>query len=461
MRVYRMILAAVLVILVVALFAAPPQVAAAELDPLLRLLVRRSVITLEEAYAIQKEYDQEQEEQQARIVKEVKKAAPAATPSDVETMPQEKKKWYDRIKFKGDLRLRYELFDWDGHYDDGKRDRFRYRLRVGAEAKILEPLKVGFELRSGNPDNPVSDNQSLDGGFNKNKISIAQAYVKYKPNDLFRLTAGKFVPKKLWTVTDLQWDDDVTVEGMMQEFDWRPGGAVKHVDLNFYQFVLEESGSGSDAYLFGGQIAPTFKLNDKNALTVGLGYETISHPEKVIALTTSGKLLTEPGGFVTNLVDPATLLPVSDFRVANAFVQWKNTTSKRWPWKLALFYYKNFGVKDEVGAVYNFVDDEIVATANAEDNDTAFFARVQVGDYKEPWHWAFRLTRYDSEPDAMFYAYVQSDTKRGTNADGWRLDVRVGMPAKNYINLTWYRTDWLLGEDTTMDRFQLDYIFKF
>ena len=106
-------------------------------------------------------------------------------------------------------------------------------------------------------------------------------------------------------------------------------------------------------------------------------------------------------------------------------------------------------------------DDGALVTANAEDNDTAFFGRIQVGDYKKPGQVAVRLARYDSKPDAIFYAFAQSDSRRASNVDGYRADVRVGMPAKGYVNFTWYRTDWQIGEDTTMDRWQLDYIFRF
>ena len=102
-----------------------------------------------------------------------------------------------------------------------------------------------------------------------------------------------------------------------------------------------------------------------------------------------------------------------------------------------------------------------LTTANASENDTAFFGRIQIGDYKKPGQVAVRLSRYDSKPDAMFFAYAQSDTRRATNVDGYRVDVRIGMPMKDFINLTWYQTDWTLGEDTTMDRWQVDYIFNF
>jgi hypothetical protein len=327
-----------------------------------------------------------------------------------------------------------------------------------------------MELRSGNPDNPHSDNQSLDGGFSKKEIAVAQAYVRWTARDYLKITAGKFSPKKLWHVSDMQWDDDVIAEGLFEAFTWKPGNAVKQLDLNLYQFVLEESGSSSDAYMFGGQVAPTFQLNDTNQVTVGAGYDAISHPEKIAALTLGGKLATEPEETVTNLLDPETGEPVSDFRVANAFLVWKNKSIEGWPVKLMAFFYKNLGAESCQGSILRADDDDLVELASdlvGDENDTAFFTRLQVGDYKKPGQWAFRLAWYDSEPDAIFYPFVQSDTRRGTNVDGWRADVRVGMPASSHINFTWYRTDFKVDIDPdqsdaeTMDRWQLDYIFKF
>ena len=374
---------------------------------------------------------------------------------------EKKEQWFDKIKFGGDLRLRFEHFDWEDKFDDDIRDRFRYRFRVGATATLTEKLKVGFQLRSGNPDNPHSDNQSFDSGFDKNEISIAEAYVAWQPREFLGITGGKFSPKKIWLVSDLQWDDDVIVEGAMENFRFGGIGAMEAFEATAYQFFLEESSSSGDAYLLGLQLRPIFTLNEKNQLTVGATYDSFTRPDNVVGLTLGGSLDTEPEGVVTNLVDPATGELVSDFRVLTAFFEWKNKTSKRWPVKLSYFYYRNLGAEDAVGSIIDDEDNILVGGLNSEDNDTGYFARVQVGDYKKPGQVAVRLTRYDSEPDAIFYAWVQSDTRRGSNVDGERLDVRIGMPHKQYINVTWYHTDWKRGQDTTMDRWQFDYIFKF
>ena len=74
---------------------------------------------------------------------------------------------------------------------------------------------------------------------------------------------------------------------------------------------------------------------------------------------------------------------------------------------------------------------------------------------------AFRYSRYDSRPDAMFYAFTQSDTIRGSNVDAHRFDFRLGMPLKSYINVTYYNARPKAGGDDVMNRWQFDYIFRF
>jgi hypothetical protein len=375
----------------------------------------------------------------------------------------EKSSWAEKIKFKGDLRLRYEGFNWPENFDEGRRDRFRYRLRFGFLADLHETLELGVELRSGNFRDPVSDNTSFDDAGTKDEIAIAQAYVHYRPIKDFWLRAGKFAPAKLWHVSDLQWDDDAVVNGLFVAYDHDVGGIVNHVDVRGYALVLEESGSGGDSSWFGLQGGPLFDLSKTNSLLVGAGYDRITNPESV-ARNSEG--FTDDalfgGNAVTNLVvfndaGEAEAL-VSDFQIGTLYAEWKNKASKRWPLKASLFLYKNFGAGDEVG-----IDPTIgeSSAGTGKDNDTGWFLRLQFGDYKKFKQMAFRYSRYDSKPDALFYDFAQSDTIRGSNVAGNRFDFRIGMPLRGYINVTWYNVRPKVGEGTTMDRWQFDYIFRF
>jgi hypothetical protein len=376
-------------------------------------------------------------------------------------------KWHDRITVGGNFRLRYEMFRWPGKYDDGERDRFRYRLRFGLKAQVTDSLDVGIELASGNPQNPISDNQSFDNGFDKKELSVSQAWAKWQATDFFAIQAGKFRPKGIWTATDFEWDDDLTVEGFIQTFDWKFGGVVERLDFNLWQLIMNESGSGPESRNWGGQVGPTFGIGEKNDLSVGVSYMQFENPSAVAELYFDDDLVID-SGYVTNFVDPDTGELTSEFKLGNVYAEWKNKSFRRFPLRLTLFFFKNFGASDEIGQILPAPAEDPATplyTGRGSDNDSAFFGRLQVGDYKKPGQVAVRFSRYDYEPDATFFAYAQSDTRRASNVDGYRVDVRVGMPARSFINVTWYSTDWkhnsIPEEESTMNRWQFDYIIRF
>jgi hypothetical protein len=410
-----------------------------ELDPLLELLVEQGVITLEQALAVQAEYDRRRAAGQPSVVVPqqtdvAKQPAPAVMEEDTPPQEKQEEKWYDRIDFKGDLRLRGEFFWVDGISANDRRERFRARIRPGIYADITDWMEVGLQVRSGDSADPVSDNSSFDGGFSLIPISFSEAFAGFHPNTWLDLTLGKFDPKKKWVVTDMQWDDDVTVEGAMEELSFGP------LKVDFYQFVLEEDKETRDSYLLGGQMYGKFGSDSVGSFTIGAGYDEWVRPQMVADLTLSGKLL---GNRVTNLLDENDQL-ISDFKIANAFATWSWTRNGRWPVKFSLFGYLNTGAQG-LGQEYN----------------TGYFVRLQIGDYKKKGQMMFRASRYYSEPDALFYVFAQSDTTMASDVDGYRFDFRLGYVKESYFNFTWYRTKTVYSLFPDMDRLQVDYIIVF
>ena len=311
-----------------------------ELDPLLKLLVEQGVITMEQALAVQAEYDRRRAgESPQAVVPPPVPIQEADVVAAVEPQPdkdEEPEKWYDRIDFKGDLRLRGEFFWVDGISSNDRRERFRARIRPGIYTDITDWMEVGLQLRSGDPDDPVSDNSSFDGGFSLIPISISEGFAGFHFGEHFDATIGKFDPKKKWTVTDFQWDDDVTVEGSLQELSFGPFKA------SLYQYILEEDKSDRDSYMLGGQLTAKFDTDSLGSFTIGGGYDDWVRPQKVVDLTLSGKL---KGNRVTNLLDENDQL-ISDFKIANAFATWSLKKSDRWPGKVSVFGYLNTGAKE-------------------------------------------------------------------------------------------------------------------
>jgi hypothetical protein len=349
---------------------------------------------------------------------------------------KKKENWFDRIDFRGDLRLRYEGFWVDGISDDNHRDRERIRIRPGIYTNVTDWMRVGLQLRSGDPLDPVSDNQTVEGGFTMKSIAISEAFAAFTPLDWFGLHAGKFDAKNLWKVSDMQWDDDVTVEGLLQNLEFGP------FEASLYQYALEERKQGEDSYLFGGQARGVFKLGSNDKLTIGAGYDSWVNPQYLADMTLNGDIR---GNRVTNILDNNNQL-ISDFTIGNIFAEWTHGSKSRWPIKLSAYRYRNFG-----------------AQGVGKDWDDAFFIRFQVGDYKEKGQLAFRASRYFSEPDALFYIFTQSDTTMVSDVDGYRFDLRLGYIMNSYFNFTWYRTKPAshLSTAEEMDRLQVDYIIVF
>ncbi len=184
-------------------------------------------------------------------------------------------KWLKDLSFKGDLRLRYEAFNYDlgSSAETDDRNRFRYRLRFGWEKKFSDDMKIGFSLASGENTgtnglniDPTSTNTTFDNNFNFKVINIEKAYASYSPSFLrgygpltkTTLIAGKHDNKFEKGSSDMIWDRDVKPEGITETMDFKLLD-TSNFDLNgwatFGQFILDEDASTrGDANLFAYQI---------------------------------------------------------------------------------------------------------------------------------------------------------------------------------------------------------------
>jgi hypothetical protein len=91
------------------------------------------------------------------------------------------------IRFSGDLRYRHESINED---TEAERHRQRLRARFGVTADIADNVRVGLQLASGS-DDPVSANQTLDGGFSRKPIGIDRAFFSWAATEQLTFTGGK------------------------------------------------------------------------------------------------------------------------------------------------------------------------------------------------------------------------------------------------------------------------------
>jgi len=175
---------------------------AQDAGPILDLLVRKKIIT-----------DQEAEEVRAELTKQFSETSGG--------------KWklsasINELELYGDARFRYEIRqgDTDSH-DTLQRNQPRYRLRLGLRGTLADDWFFGVRLETGT--NPRSSNitfgdDSANGPFAKNSdgIFVGQAYLGYKGFKDITLTVGKMANPMVSTL--MIWDPDITPEGLAEQW---------------------------------------------------------------------------------------------------------------------------------------------------------------------------------------------------------------------------------------------------
>ena len=199
------VLIAVAAGLMVGTITAPAQDAGALLD----LLVKKRLIT-----------DQEAEEVRGELTRDA--AATAAGKWKISAPITE-------IELYGDARMRYEVRTAEAGLPDritpvgehSQRNRARYRLRLGLRGTLVDDWFFGLRLETSS--NPRSTNVTIGdeasgGPFSKGSdgVNVGQAYFGYRGIRELTLTAGR-MPNPLVT-TSMVWDADINPEGLAEQW---------------------------------------------------------------------------------------------------------------------------------------------------------------------------------------------------------------------------------------------------
>jgi hypothetical protein len=250
--------------------------------------------------------------------------------------PQAVPGWVTKFRLFGDLRTRYEGLRYpDGNdtgfgssfwnynainsgapYDytpgnvvnppyanvDQNRDRFRLRLRVGAEVDMGRNVSVGIRAASGNDNSPVTENQTLGsagsgqgGNFSKYSLWLDRAFLKYEtggmPDKDLTVSVGRF--ENPFFATSMIWADDLGFDGLALQGKFPIGedvtpfftaGAfpVFNTDLNFASNNPAKYKS-YDKWLYGSQLGTTLDLGKNFAFKIGAAYYLFKNVEGQIS----------------------------------------------------------------------------------------------------------------------------------------------------------------------------------
>ena len=190
----------VLSLLAITFLASPLSIFAQDAGALLDLLVRKKIVT-----------DQEAEEVRAELTKEA--AATSAGKLKLSAPITE-------LELYGDARLRYDNRSGETvSGDTQQRSRERYRVRLGLRGILADDWFFGVRLEtstSARSSNVTFGDDAGPFGKTSDAANVGQAYLGYKGFKDITLTAGK-MPNPLVT-TQMLWDVDINPEGAAEQW---------------------------------------------------------------------------------------------------------------------------------------------------------------------------------------------------------------------------------------------------
>lgn len=442
-------------------------------------------------------------------------------------VPDALPEWINRFKLSGDLRLRsqndFMTEDNAGFYYsdfqrinnqggisaaglDGfvntthDRHRFRERLRLAIDAKIVDGLKAGVRLATSNIPDPVSTNQTLGNTGSQFDFNIDRAYLKYDGvNDRgfkwLTLSGGRIANP--WYVgggeftggSEMIWDTDLSFEGFaatvrhsLADSDGLQGASdeKQSVFATLGAFPLQESAlSSDDKWLFGSQVGLDWGFQNQDVFRTALGYydyenikaepnqntpstcdtnnpkNNLSVPQFMQFGNTTAIICNEgsssnPGQF------PGRYGLASDYKIVNVTAAYDLARFAPYHLILGIDYAKNIGFKTD--------NVQKLAKRAVSDDTDAWQVRIDFGwpkiDHAGQWN-VFTLYK-QVESDAVFDAYTDSDFHLGgTNAKGWVIGANYGLMKNVWATGRWLSTDVISGPKYGNDVLQLDVNTRF
>ncbi len=427
----------------------------------------------------------------ANVTEELRKNIQEQVKTEVsQELPVEMKKveqaaaapaWTQRVRFGGDIRLRYENDRFDKNNaafaqpsnpaqilnSTVNQELFKYRVRIGAEMDVNDQLEAVVRLSTGNTTNPVSTNSILGTYFNKDNVLFDLAYLRWKPSEFITMYGGR-IPNP-WFYSDLVWSRDLNFEGLALN-------VRKHVTdslIPFFTagaFPLQQTNlSTRSKWLYAGQLGVEEPDPKGIAYKLGAAYYYYSNITGIAnnplgslgATNWTAPLFQQKGNTLFDISGgtEATLLALaSEFKELNFT---GNLDIGLWdPYHIVLLgdFVKNIG----------FNANDVSARAGIPNVPEASTIGYQVGlSVGHPvvenfGQWKLYLNYKYLESDAVVDAFTDPDFHLGgTNARGWILGTDFGVMKNTWFTLRWLSAKQISGPPLAIDVLQVDLNAKF
>jgi len=408
-----------------------------------------------------------------------------------------KSSWAQRIRWGGDIRLRYQKDHFDEDNADllkpdnpnelmntqTDRERLRYRLRLAVKAKIADKtpelnmgkVEAAARITTGNEDQPVSTNETMGDYYNRDTVVLDRAYLKWTYQPVLPIwgkipevsaSAGR-IPNPFYS-TDLVWDSDLNFEGLAFNFlsdtlmsnPWKlffTIGAFPLQEVELYE---------QDKWLYAGQIGVAYNQTMGLSAKFGVGlYDfrrtrgQVNDPFQPNLLDYTAPRYQQKGNTLIDIDPSADILTAlaAEYKELNLTAQ---LAYDYWfPIHIILTadYVKNIGFdRDEVA--------RITGNEDIEEQTEGYMVGLKVG-YPEIFdlgNWNVYLRYKYLEADAVIDAFTDSDFHLGgTNAEGWILGGEYGLFKNVWLGMRWLSSDEIEGPPLSIDTLQVDLNARF
>jgi TolA-binding protein len=417
------------------------------------------------------------------------------------------------FNFSGDLRLRNEPF-FGGPADQSQvRNRMRYRLRFNATTKLNDDINGGLSLASGDINDPISTNQTVNQFYTRKSIAIDKAFINYNPHyfKALTLTGGKFAYP--WYNTELTWDRDLNPEGLAQTlaFDLKTP-VLKRIALIGFELPFAEVAGTSinnksivQSAVYGGQLQTSWQLaswltfgaysgfyNYHNADPIALAVQKANLKNPTTPL--SGTLPLNATGFqnsvfsttqtgivtVNNAAISTGIKTITDSQFASKFGLFDSlarfdiqTPYKRWPVTVIGDYVQNTEacgnqktLRVAPASTSTATYSQAFSTPCVANQRRAYWAEARFGRAQEKGDWQFAYTRMFIEREAVLSVFNASDIRQGSNVSQHRAEVFYqALPNIQLAFTGFFGRPLNLGSsqrpEDILQHYQFDVIYKF
>ena len=352
----------------------------------------------------------------------------------VATAVETQSSFWDRLRMKGDLRLRHEEIT-----RDDKRDTFRerYRFRYFLDFDITDQLIFESSITSGKR-NPTSGNTSFrsdepwsDYFVDELKIDILDLAYTFDKSWIRAGLSKHFFYRPL--KTQLVWDNDLRFEGV--SYGYADDTRSYTLTASKLHRLENDALSTGSIYMYNGQYTHSMNL-ENSKLRLGAGFYYYDGIKGNTAPYANGVLgNSHNDGFYTE-----------DYAIADAFAEIKFADVMGKPFTAAAIL------------AYN--------TAASSDN-FAYELGVGLGETKNDYDWKVGYVYRDIQKDAVFGAHNDSDFIGG-GTDGKGHILTAGMRLNKHLDIggtfivaTLNDSRSATGVKADYNRLQLDATIKF